>query len=85
MWYDDIYDDVDLDAVARADAETEAQSDAYWQILEDFWYVTRPHTIDKDFEELNVYELSQLKRNYATHLEDEECRLYPEQYYGVCR
>jgi len=74
MWYDDLED--------RAEAKAEAETDAYWDRLEAFWYIIRPHTLDKDFEELNVYELSQLKRDYIEH---EECRLLPEQFYGVSR
>lgn len=36
----------------------------YWSKLEDYWYRMRPHNVEKDWEELNPYEVEQVKRDY---------------------
>lgn len=72
MWYDDLL---------TCDEE-EARTDAYWQRLEDYWYRTRPHTEEKDFEELRDSEVRKLQQDFDEHM---ELRLNPERYYGVSR
>ena len=72
MWYDDIDED------ERSLIVDEAKSDEYWRRLEEFWYKFRPHTLDKDFEELCVYEIEDLKRKYEEYYEE---RLNPEKFY----
>ena len=52
------------------------KEDAYYEELEEFWYKTR--TISKDWEELNSYEIAQVKRDYEA---DQERTYYPERFY----
>jgi len=73
MWYDDIADPKEY--------EDDAKLDEYYRKLEAFWYQIRPHTTEKDFEELNVDETEDLKKQYKTHLELEEEYYNPERFY----
>lgn len=75
MWYEDLMNDGE-----RADLEAELKMDAFWKKLEDYWYEYRPHNIDRDFEELNSYELEQVKRNYAAFMEEQ---YNPEMFYAT--
>lgn len=74
MWYDDLDGDV-------ADMIAECKQDAYWEKLERYWYKMRPHTIDRDFEELTSRELDQLKRDFESYMENEDATLNPERFY----
>lgn len=54
------------------------KEDAYWRALEAFWYQVRK--IEKDWEQLNWYEVDNLKMEYEA---EKERTLFPMRFYGV--
>jgi len=66
-----------------AEERESADRDDYYDALEAFWYKHR--TIEKDWEELNWYEVDQVKRDYAKHKQDMEQWSDPECFFGVSR
>lgn len=65
MWYDDLLTDFEKEEI-EAEGQKDEDEAGYWRELEEFWYQFRPHTIEKDWEDLNKFEIYQLQRDFET-------------------
>lgn len=70
MSYDDLYEEF---------TPADAKEELYWQSLEAFWYQVRK--IEKDWEELNWFEVDNVKMQFAEYKEAEEAHYNPTDYY----
>lgn len=61
----------------------EMKRDDHYDDLEQFYNLNRH--IEKDFHELNEYEIAQVERDYKKYIEEIEEYSHPNRYFGVER